>query len=120
MNAKWFRLLLYSIEYTPSSLTCTKRIPPIRLNHNIEIQLKIIFIIITIINPPPRSGEGIIGMHFARLSVRPSVTVRVRPIAYVCIDGLPSYLVQMLSSLRRCTVTLTRIHNSKVKVTRYI
>ena len=38
-------------------------------------------------------------------------------VTYVCIDGLPSNLVQMLSSLRRCTVTLTLIHTSKVKVT---
>ena len=35
------------------------------------------------------------------LSVRPSVTFRVRSITYVRIDGLPSNLVQMLSSLRR-------------------
>ena len=40
-----------------------------------------------------------------------------RTVTYVCIDGLPSYLVLMLSSLRRCAVTLTRINTSKVKVT---
>ena len=38
----------------------------------------------------------------------------------VCINGLPSYLVQMLFSLRRCAVTLTLIDNSKVKVTQAI
>ena len=47
-----------------------------------------------VFNRPPQSGEGIIGMHF----VHPSVTFRVRSITYVCIDGLPSNLVQMLSS----------------------
>ena len=41
----------------------------------------------------------------------------VRAITYVCIDGLPSNLVQILSSLRRCAVTLTQIHTSNVKVT---
>jgi len=50
------------------------------------------------INPPPWSGEGIIGMHFVRPSVcpsvRPSVTLRVSAITYVCIHGLPSNLVQ--------------------------
>ena len=35
------------------------------------------------------------------LSVRPSVTFRVRSKTYIRIDGLPSNLVQMLSSLRR-------------------
>ena len=54
------------------------------------------------------------------LSVCLSVTFRVRAITYVCIDGLPSNLVQMLSSLRRCAVTMTRIHTSKVKVTQDI
>jgi len=49
-------------------------------------------------------------------SVRPFVTFRVRAITNVCIDGLPSNLVQMLSSLRRCAVTVTPIHTSKVKV----
>ena len=34
--------------------------------------------------------------------VRRSVTFRVRSITYVSIDGLPSNLIQMLSSLRRC------------------
>jgi len=53
-----------------------------------------------------------------RQSVGPSVTVRVHAVTYVCIDGLPSNLVQMVSSLRRCAVTLTRIHTSKVKDTR--
>jgi len=61
---------------------------------------------------PPR----IIGMRFVRQSVCLSVTFRVRSITYLCIDGLPSNLVQILSSLRRCTVTLTHIHTSKVKV----
>ena len=55
-----------------------------------------------------------------RPSVCLSVTFRVRAITYVCIDGLPSNSVQMLSSLRRCAVTLTRIHTSKVKVTQDI
>ena len=45
---------------------------------------------------------------------------RVCAITYVCIDGLQSNLVQMLSSLRRCAVTVTRIHTSKVKVTQDI
>jgi len=31
-----------------------------------------------------------------------------------------TYRVQMLSSLRQCAVTLTRIHTSKVKVTWHI
>jgi len=44
----------------------------------------------------------------------------VRDKTYVCIDGLPSNLVQMLSLLRRCAVTLTRIHTSKVKFTQDI
>ena len=69
-----------------------------------------------IINPPPRNGEGIIGMHFVCPSVCPSVTFRVRAITYICIDGLPSHLVQMLSSLRRCALILTWILISKVKV----
>ena len=73
-----------------------------------------------IFNPPPQSGEGILGMHFVSLSVRPSVTFRVCSITYVCIDGLPSNLVQMLSSLGRCAVTITRIHTLKVKVTQDI
>ena len=60
------------------------------------------------------------GMHFGRPSVCPSVTFRVHAITYICIDGLPSYLVQMLSWSRRCAVTLTRIHTSKVKVSRDI
>ena len=42
------------------------------------------------------------GMHFVRPSVCLSVTFRVCAITYVCIDGLPSNLVQMLLSLRRC------------------
>ena len=54
------------------------------------------------------------------LSGRLSVAFRVRSITYVCIDGLPSNLLQMLSALRWCTVTLTRIHISKVKVTQDI
>ena len=61
-------------------------------------------------NPPPRSGEGIIGIHFYRASVCPSVSFRVSFITYVCIDGLPSNLVQMLTSLRQCAVILTRIN----------
>ena len=52
--------------------------------------------------------------------VRRSVTFRVRSITYVSIDGLPSNLIQMLSSLRLCAVTLTRIQSSKVKVTQDI
>jgi len=50
-------------------------------------------------------------------ALRPSVTFRVRAITYVCIDGLPSHLVQMVSSSRRRAVTMTRIHTLKVKVT---
>ena len=49
------------------------------------------------INPPPRGGEGIIGMHFVRPSVCPFVTFCVRAVTYICIDGLASNLVQMLS-----------------------
>ena len=49
-------------------------------------------------NPLPRIGEFIIGIH---LSVCLSLTFHIRAITYVCIDGLPSNLVQM-SSLRRC------------------
>ena len=48
-----------------------------------------------------------------------STHTRVCAVTYIYIDGLPFYLVQMLSSLRRCAVTLTRIHTSKVKVTWY-
>ena len=60
-------------------------------------------------------------MHFVRPSVRPSsVTFRVRSITYVRIDGLLSNLVQMLSSLRPCALTLIRIHTSNVKVTQDI
>ena len=55
-----------------------------------------------IINPPPQSGEEYIGMHFISPSICP---FRVCSITYVHIDRLPSYLVQMLSSLRRCAVT---------------
>jgi len=44
-------------------------------------------------NPPPKCGEGIIGQ---------STLAGVRAISYLCIDGLPSNLLQMLSSLRRC------------------
>ena len=54
------------------------------------------------------------------LSVCPSITFHVRAITYLCIDGLSSNLVQMLSSLRRCSVTVTRIHTTKVKVTQDI
>jgi len=68
------------------------------------------------INPPAQSGEGDYRNAFCQ-SVRPSVTFRVRSITYIHVDGLPSNLVQMLSSLRRCAVTLTRIHTSNVKVT---
>jgi len=64
----------------------------------------------------PRHG----GMHFGRPSVCPSVTFRVHAITYICIDGLPSYMVEMLSSLRQCTVTVTGIHTSEVKVTQDI
>ena len=42
-----------------------------------------------------------------------STHARVCSITFVCMDGLPSNLVQMLSSLRRCAVTMTRIHTSK-------
>jgi len=73
-------------------------------------------VILVFFNPPPQSWEGIIGMHFVRPSVCPSVTFCVRAITYVCIDRLPSNLVQMLSSLKPCAVTMTRIHISKVKV----
>ena len=53
-----------------------------------------------VVNLPPWSEEGIIGMHFVCRSVHPSVTFRVRAITYICINGLPSYLVQILSSIR--------------------
>jgi len=46
-----------------------------------------------------------------------STHARVYAITYLCIDVLPSNLVQMLSSLRQCAVTLTLVHTSKVKVT---
>ena len=53
----------------------------------------------------PRHGLGS-GLKECTSSVRPSVcpsvTVRVRAITYIYIDGLPSNLVQMVSSLRRC------------------
>jgi len=49
-------------------------------------------------------------------SVRHSVTFRVRSITYVFIDGLPTNLVQMVSLLRQCALTLTHIHTSKVMV----
>ena len=42
---------------------------------------------------------------------------RVCSITYAYIDGLPSNLVQMLSSKRQCAVTLTWVHSSKVKDT---
>jgi len=70
---------------------------------------------ISMINPPPRNAFQIIGMHFFSPSVRLSVTFRVPAITYLCIDWLPSNLVQMLSSLRRCALTLIWIHTSKVK-----
>ena len=54
------------------------------------------------------------------LSVCMSVTFRGRAITNVCIDGLSSNLVQMLSLLRRCAVTLTRIHTSNIKVIQHI
>ena len=44
-------------------------------------------------------------------------SVILRAVTYVCINGLPYYLVQMLSSLRQCALTWTRIHNPKCKVT---
>ena len=54
------------------------------------------------------AGDRIVKLHFVSLSVRQSVrhsvTFRIRAITYVCIDGLPSYLIQMLSSLRWCAV----------------
>ena len=81
------------------------------------IYLTIYFTLFGLFDPPLRSGEGIIGIHFVRLSVCPSVTFCVCSMTYVRINGLLSNLVQMLSSFRRCTVTLTRIHTSKVKVT---
>ena len=62
-------------------------------------------------NPPPKCGEGIIGQ---------STLAGVRAISYLCIDGLPSNLLQMLSSMRRCAMTLTWIHTSKVKVTQIL
>jgi len=67
--------------------------------------------------------EGIIGMYFGRLSVHLSVclfvclsvTFYIQAIT-LYLDELPYNLVQMLSSLRRCPVTLTQVHTSKVKV----
>ena len=38
------------------------------------------------VNPPLRSGKGIIGMHFI-------CNISIRAITYVCIDELPSNLV---------------------------
>ena len=58
-------------------------------------------------------------MHFVRPSVCPSITFRVA-ITYVCINGLPSNLVQMLSSLRQCAVTLTFEVWIRVKVTAHL
>jgi len=55
-----------------------------------------------------------------RNALHPSLTFRVRSITFVRIDRLPSNLVQMLSPFRRCAVTLTWIHTSKVKVTQDI
>jgi len=60
-----------------------------------------------------------------RNALLPSVSLsvfpfHVRALTYICIDELPSYLVQMLSSFRRCAVTLTWIHTSQVKVTGHI
>ena len=66
---------------------------------------------------PHTEWEGIIVLH---LSVRLSVIFRVQTITYLCIDWLPYYLVQMLSSLRRFAVTLTQVHTSRVKVTQDI
>ena len=72
------------------------------------------------INPPTEWGG-----HYKN-ALCPSVSLFVhniswsRAVTYVCIDGLPSNLVQMLSSLRQCAVTVTRIHTSKVKVTQDI
>ena len=77
--------------------------------NNFNVHLLVFF------NPLPRSEEGIIRMHFVRLSVRLFVTY-----VSLCIDGLPSILVQMLSSMRQCAVTLTRINTSKVKVTQHV
>ena len=61
-----------------------------------------------IFNPPPQSGEGILGMHFVSLSVRPSVTFRVRSITYVCIDGLPG-LVESMTLFVPCNTFLENI-----------
>ena len=47
-----------------------------------------------------------------------SIHACVCSITYICINGLPSNLVQMLSSMKWCAVT--RIHTSKVKVTQDI
>ena len=57
--------------------------------------------------PGHRVGRGLLVCNSSVrqsvcLSFRPSVTFRIRTITYVCIDGLPSNFVQMLSSLRRC------------------
>ena len=69
------------------------------------------------------SGEVMIGMHFvclsvclsSRPSIHPSVRLSVRlsgcnilcpDETYLCIDGLPNYLVHMLSSLKRCAMNL--------------
>jgi len=45
---------------------------------------------------------------------------RVHVITYLCINGLPDHLVQILSSLRRCPLTMTWVNTSKVKVTQDI
>ena len=72
---------------------------------------------INCVNSSPWSGEEIIGMHFVRMSVCMSVIFRVQAITNLCIDRLPYNLVQMLSSLRRCVVTLIRVLTAKVELT---
>ena len=73
------------------------------LSVNLEVDSQTLrpLVHIVLVNPLPRSGGGgIIGMLFVRY-----------------IFGQLYNFVQMLSSLRRCTVTLTQFHTSKVKVT---
>jgi len=67
----------------------------------------------TLFNPSPRTGEGIIGMHF----VSPSITFLVRSITYA--------LMNYHRTWYKCCphwdiVLLTQIHSSKVKVTQDI
>ena len=61
-----------------------------------------------IINPLPRSGEVILGMHFVRQSVRPSVCPTIHNISCPRYNLRPVVLIE-------CS-DLDLIHTSKVKV----